>query len=453
MTQHRTITAPSQEKNLPEAAALSVGELVREDSVHRAIYTDPAIFDLEMERIWHKTWIYVGHESQVKKPGDYFATTIGRQPVILVRHKDNKIRVLFNRCSHKGAQLVGDMCGHVKAFRCCYHGWRFATDGKLLTMPLESGYNGTCFNRDNPEIDIQQVPRYDSYRGFVFASLSSEGPDLKTWLGGVASSIDNMVDRAPEGELEITGGVLRYVHDSNWKFFVENLNDLMHPMVTHQSSSQTARIVARRLLAEDEPVPWAVEIFSPFTSEYSFFEEMGLRAFDYGHSYSGGKISIHSAYSDIPGYVEAMEAAYGKEKTLEIFSENRHNTVFYPSATIKGPVQTMRVVKPLAVNKTLIESWTFRLKGAPEAMLERSILYCTLINSSANLVGPDDYEAYHRLQEGLLTQASDWVSMHRYLGRDEVLEDGSIKAKGTSDVVFRNQYKAWKAYMTEGEKG
>jgi len=257
-----------------------------------------------------------------------------------------------------------------------------------------------------------------------------------------------MVERAPEGELEITGGVLRYVHDSNWKFFVENLNDLMHPMVTHQSSSQTARIVARRLMDEDDKVPWAVEIFSPFSNKYSFFEEMGLHAFEHGHSYSGGKISIHSAYSDIPGYVEALESAYGKEKTLEIFSENRHNTVFYPSATIKGPIQTMRVVKPLAVDKTLIESWTFRLKGAPEAMTQRSILYCTLINSSANLVGPDDYEAYHRLQCGLQTQGADWVSMHRYMGEEKVDDNGAITARGTNDIVFRNQFKAWKRYMT-----
>lgn len=433
---------------MSQANTIDIEPLLHKDEVHRKVYTDPDIFDLEMERLWHRTWIYVGHESQVKNPGDYFATTIGRQPVILVRHKDDKIHVLYNRCAHKGAQLVGDTSGCVKAFRCCYHGWRFDTDGALLTIPLEGGYDNTGFCRDNPDTNVKKVPRYDSYRGFVFASLSAKGPDLKTWLGGVASSIDNMVDRSPDGELEVTGGVLRYTHDSNWKFFVENLNDLMHAIVTHQSSSQTARIVAKRVMDEKDEVPWAVEIFSPFTNRYSFFEEMGLHAFEYGHSYSGGKVSIHSAYSDIPGYVEALESAYGKEKTLDIFSENRHNTVFYPSATIKGPIQTMRVVKPLAVDKTVIESWTFRLKGAPEAMTQRSILYCTLINSSANLVGPDDYESYHRLQYGLQSEANDWVSMHRHMDQEIVNADGTIEAEGTNDIVFRNQFKAWKQYMS-----
>ena len=431
-----------------EPEPVDINHLAQEDKVHRSIYTDPAIFALEMERIWERTWIYVGHESQVSEPGQYYATTIGRQPVILTRHTDGEIYVLYNRCAHKGAQLVGDECGRVKELRCCYHGWRFHLDGKLLSIPLEQGYDGTGFDRDNPDANVKTVPRYESYRGFVFASLASDGPDLKTWLGGVASSIDNMVDRAPEGDLEITGGVLRYTHDCNWKFFIENLNDLMHPMVTHQSSSLTARAVAKKTLG-DGPPPSAIEIIAPFTESYSFFDDMGLHAFDYGHGYSGGKTSIHAKYSDVPEYNDAMNKAYGEEKVEEIFAVNRHNTVFYPSATIKGAIQTMRTVKPVSVDKTIIESWTFRLKGAPDELLQRSILYCNLINSSANLVGPDDQEAYRRQQLGLQTEGSEWVLMHRDKGRDEDLGDGHIYAKGSSDLAFRNQYRAWRDYMSK----
>ncbi len=430
--------------------SIDIDHLAQSDKVHRSVYTSPEIFELEMERIWEKTWVFVGHESQVREPGQYYATRIGRQPVLLTRHTDGEIYVLFNRCAHKGAQLVGDCSGKVKELRCCYHGWRFNLDGSLLSIPLEGGYDGTDFGKDDPQANMQRAPRFDSYRGFVFASLAEDGPDLKTWLGGVASSIDNMVDRAPEGDLEITGGVFRYEHDCNWKFFIENLNDLMHPMVTHQSSSLTARAVAKKALGADTPAPAAIEILAPFTESYSFFDNMGLHAFDYGHGYSGGKTSIHANYSDVPEYNEAMESAYGKERVDEIFAVNRHNTVFYPSATIKGAIQTMRIVRPIAADKTIIESWTFRLKGAPDELLRRSILYCNLINSSANLVGPDDQEAYRRQQIGLESQGSDWVAMHRDAGRDEDLGDGHIYAKGSSDLAFRNQYRAWKAYMMNG---
>ncbi len=422
--------------------------LIREDCVHKKVYTDPEVFDLEMERIWNRSWIYVGHDSQVKKPGDYFATSIGRQPVVMTRHKDGKVYVLFNRCAHKGAQVVGDSCGNMPRLRCSYHGYVFDTDGTLLHIPREEGYSGAGFGKGKPESNMQQVPRVDSYHGLVFASLASDGPDLKTWLSGAAVSIDNLVERSPEGRIEIAGGCFRYLHDSNWKMFVENLNDAMHPMVVHQSSSGTAKRVFDERLKEDDPVPFELEMLAPFTNNYEFFEKMGLTAWDYGHSVTGGKFSIHSAYSPIPGYMDALIGKYGEQKAREILAVNRHNTVVYPSFTLKGAITSIRVVKPVAVDKTVIESWVFRQVGAPEELFQRSITYCNLINSHANLVGPDDYEAYHRLQYGLQTQdGNEWVSQHRHLGEDEVDEDGTRHATGTSDMVFRHQFRTWKDYM------
>ncbi len=426
--------------------------LVRKDRVHRDVYTDPEIFKLEMDRIWGRSWVYVGHESQVRNPGDYFATSVGVQPVIMTRGEDGKVHVLYNRCSHKGAKLVDEPCGTAKQMRCPYHGYVFAPDGELLHVPQEIGYENSSYGKGKESARIRSVARVESYRGLVFACLSEEGPDLKTWLGGAAASIDNLADRSPVGELEIAGGCFRYVHDSNWKMFVENLNDAMHPMVVHQSSAGTAKRVFDDLNVDAEKVPFELEMLAPFTTDYSFFEEMGLTAWDHGHSMTGGKISIHSAYSAIPGYMDAMIEAYGEDKAKEILSINRHNTVIYPSFTLKGVITSVRVVKPVAVNKTVIESWVFKQVGAPEELFQRSITYCNIINSHANLVGPDDYEAYHRMQYGLEAQDdNEWITHERYLGEEEEHEDGSITATGTSDMVFRHEFKTWLEYMKDRE--
>ena len=427
-----------------------LASLVRADSVHKKVYTDPDIFELEMERIWNRAWIYVGHDSQVKEPGDYLATSIGRQPVVMTRHRDGKVYVLFNRCSHKGAQVVGDACGSRSQLRCSYHGYVYDTDGTLLHTPKAEGYEGVEFGKGKPGSNMRRVARVESYHGLVFASLAADGPDLETWLGGAATSIDNLVERSPEGRIEVAGGCFRYLHDSNWKMFVENLNDAMHPMVVHQSSSGTAKRVFDERLKEDGPVPFELEMLAPFTNNYDFFEKMGLTAWNYGHSVTGGKFSIHSAYSPIPGYMDALIDKYGERKAQEILAVNRHNTVVYPSFTLKGAITSIRVVKPVAVDKTVIESWVFRQVGAPEELFRRSITYCNLINSHANLVGPDDYEAYHRMQHGLQTRdGNEWVSQHRYLGQEEVDEDGARHATGTSDMVFRHQFHAWKNYMVD----
>lgn len=425
-------------------------ELIRDDAVHRSVYTDPRIFELEMARIWGRAWLYVAHESQIPTRGDYFTTDLARQPVLLVRQDADTFHLLFNRCAHKGTKVCELESGSAPVLRCGYHGWTYEVDGTCRHITGgDAAYGAQGLSRKSDCMNLAKVPRVASYRGFIFASLSPDAPDLESWLGPTAASIDNMVERSPEGRLEVVGGVLRYHHDSNWKFFVENLNDMMHAMIAHQSSAQTARIMGKKLYSDEARLPEEIQILAPFAESTDFFENMGIHAFDHGHSYSGGKTSIHAGYSGIPDYEVAMENAYGRQRMEEIFSMNRHNTVIYPGFTVKGPIQTIRVVKPLSVNETVIESWTLRLVGAPDEMLKRSILYCNLINSPGNLVGPDDHEAYHRVQHGLGAQGNDWVSMQRYLGSDEANDEGGVSATGSSDMVFRNQFRAWKAYMTD----
>ena len=114
--------------------------LVRETEVHRDVYIDEEVFQLEMEHVFANTWAYVGHDSQVPNPGDYYGTTIGTQPILMVRHTDGTVKVLHNRCPHKGTRITTESCGNTgKFFRCPYHAWSFKTDGSLLAIPLEEG--------------------------------------------------------------------------------------------------------------------------------------------------------------------------------------------------------------------------------------------------------------------------------------------------------------------------
>jgi phenylpropionate dioxygenase-like ring-hydroxylating dioxygenase large terminal subunit len=94
--------------------------------VHRSVYTDPAIFDAEMERIFERIWVYCGHVSQIPNPGDYWAVQIGRQPMVMVRDGQRGVQVLYNRCPHRGVQLVGNLKGNTgSVFVCTDHAWSF----------------------------------------------------------------------------------------------------------------------------------------------------------------------------------------------------------------------------------------------------------------------------------------------------------------------------------------
>ena len=345
--------------------------LVQPHQVHRDIYTSPDVFQQEMKHLFANAWVFVGHESQTPQKGDYFSTHIGNQPVIQVRHSTGDIHVLLNRCPHKGTKIVIDRQGNTgKFFRCPYHAWSFKTDGCPLAIPLKKGYEGTGLEDTPSGQGMRAVGDVKNYRGFIFARLAEDGISFEDYFGDSLSSLDNMVDRSPAGRLEVVGPPLRYLHHCNWKMLVENQTDTCHPMVAHESSAGTAVKLYEELdLPEGAPKPAAMQIIAPFMSPYEFFEGMGIRTWPNGHGHTGVKHSIHSDYSEIPGYLDALTESYGAEKAQAILADNRHNTVYFPNIMIKGPIQQLRVFLPLAADRTIVESYIYRLVDAPDELI------------------------------------------------------------------------------------
>ncbi|GIX12872.1 MAG: oxidoreductase [Paracoccaceae bacterium] len=424
----------------------NVTKLVQPHQVHRDIYTSPEVFRLEMKHLFRNTWLFVGHDSQVPKPGDYFTTQLADQPVLMVRHSDGEVHVLYNRCPHKGTKIVIDRSGNTgKFFRCPYHAWSFKTDGCLLAIPLKKGYENTGFEKTEAARGLAPVGAVHNYRGFVFARLAEEGIGFEEYFGESLSSFDNMIDRSPEGRLEVAGPPLRYMHRCNWKMLVENQTDTCHPMVAHESSAGTA-VKIYEAMGNPEPKPMAMEIIAPFMSPYEFFEHMGVRTWPNGHGHTGVHHSIHSNYSEVPGYWEMMVKAHGEEKAKRILSENRHNTVYFPNLMIKGPIQLLRNFIPLAADRTLVESWIYRLVGAPDLLLKRTAMYNRLINAPTSIVGHDDLEMYERAQEGLQADGLEWVNLQRLFSPEEDLSAVAVE-NGTSERQMRNQFAAWVKFM------
>jgi hypothetical protein len=165
------------------------------------------------------------------------------------------------------------------------------------------------------------------------------------------------------------------------------------------------------------------------------------------HGHTGVHHSIHSDYSAVPGYFDKMVAAYGEARAKAILDENRHNTIYFPNLMIKGPIQLIRLFKPISANKTLVESWTFRLVDAPDMLLERTLVYNRLINAPTSVVGHDDVEMYERAQEGLHVDANQWVNVQRLYDPSEQ-PDVTAVSNGTTEWQMRNQFRAWSKFMT-----
>ena len=206
--------------------------------VDRRIYSDPAIFELEMERIFGRAWLFLCHESQIPEAGDFFAAVMGRDNVLVVRQKDGSIKAMLNTCAHRGNAVCRADEGNAKNFLCTYHGWSYGIDGRLLGIP---GYkNFYAGELDKGRLGLAPVAQLATYKGFVFATHDSTAPPLEDYLGTTGRLGLDLI--AARGDMVVVPGIQKFVIDCNWKIAVDNLFDWYHPQVTHASAFRSGAL-------------------------------------------------------------------------------------------------------------------------------------------------------------------------------------------------------------------
>lgn len=422
----------------------NIADLVREDRIHKSAYTDPQIFEMEKEKIFHRVWLFIGHESQVKNPGDFITLDLLGQPLVMVRHRDGKIHVLFNRCGHRGAKVVNEPEGNARIFVCCYHGWSFSTNGSLAGVPQKDDFSKNL-NFDDPARGMMSLPRVDNYRGFVFASFAAQGVSLEEWLGPATAAIDELIAFSPEDQIEFSGGCHRYEYKGNWKHQFENLADVYHPLATHASTiGPDGKQFKRRSGAGGDQ-----GVYQHKDGE-SAIAHFGVWALPNGHTSEMSMFRDMTQHGGVYDKYEAVMAAkFGLEEARDRLKHKRHSLTIYPSLDILIVQQSVRVIRPVAVDRTEVIVYPVRMVGAPDEVFEEVIKFVNITHSAASLIQTDDMEMFTRCQAGLQTDADDWCVVARGLG-DEVSEsNGIVRGDRASEVGQRNQHNVWQSLMNQ----
>lgn len=411
-------------------SAVSFSHLVQPDRVHGSLYTDPAIFEEELRKIWYRTWVYVGHVSEVPNVNDFVMKSIGPQPIIMTRDKDGTVHLLLNRCAHRGNQVCLHDKGNRGSFTCPYHGWTFNNTGTLRGFPFADGYEGV----DKSQLGLGRVTRVGIYKGFVFGSFAADGPTLEEYLGGARDAIDRLCETSPEGEVEITAGFLKHRAKANWKFLVENETDGYHPQFVHASIFQVAKSGIGDLYGSKSTA--VSRDMGMGHTENDLRPEFRLR--DKPMSWFG------TTEDRVPDYVAKMKAAYGDEKARSIMIDGTPHVMIFPNLFI-AEIQIF-VIQPLSVDETVQHVTALQFKGAPD--FNRRLRQQTMGSvGPAGFLLADDSEMYERTQRGVHSRDPEWNYLGRGKHRERRDADGFLVGDATDEVTSRGIWRHYRSLM------
>lgn len=358
-------------------------------NVNRRSFTDPAILAMEQERIFSRCWLYLGHTSELARPGDYVSRQVGGRQLIFTRDARGACHALLNSCTHRGAKVCRERQGNAKSFQCFYHGWIFGLDGKLRHLPDEEAYPEGF--KDRPSSGLQPVPRFETYRGFAFVCFDRDAVPLAGYLGGATEYLDIVADQSEAG-MTIVGGTQEYSIRANWKLLAENSYDGYHAATNHATYLDYLRSTAGGLanialkgegrdLGNGHAV---VEYSAPWGRPVAQWIPMWGEA---------GKAEIAAIYA-------RLVERHGQERADRIATRNR-NLVIFPNLVINDIMAvTVRTFYPVSADYMQINAWA--LAPAEESKWAREYRLFNFLEflGPGGFATPDDIEALEQCQRG-----------------------------------------------------
>lgn len=389
--------------------------------VDTRIYTDPVIFEDEMDQIFEATWVYVGHTSEVAKPGDFKTASIGHNPVVVTHAEDGEIHVFLNECRHRANAVCRKTSGSAGKFECPYHGWVYALNGDLIGVTDPDGYPPEFVKTIGGLVKL----RVATYRGLIFASLTDDVPDIETHLGDVRKYVDLWADLSPEPEFRLLEPHL-YSYSGNWKFQAENAIDGWHARFVHRSAFETVADFGGPPTSSRS----SVGCTRGFDNGYALLERPGI---PYGLSSEQQR-----------EYRELLSKRHASERVDHIW--NVRHIFLFPNVLLFDNL--IRVVQPNSVSNTFVMSYPLQASGVPKD-INRSRLYEVQGRmSTSGMISTDDLEMFAANQTGMRGTKMKWIVLSHGQLHDRRLDGSEIQGEGASELPQRSIYRQWAKMMS-----
>lgn len=431
---------------MPEAFSEMVD--AERSEVDRSLFSDARIFAEEQRKIFSRAWVFVGHESQVPNVGDYFASRMGTDPVIMVRDKEGNIGVFHNSCRHRGMRVCRYDGGNTRLFTCSYHGWSYGIDGRLIGVPaMKESY---CNKLDKSRMGLIRAAQATNYKGSIWATWDEDAVPFLEYLGGARYLLDLTLDShdGTEGGSEVSVGVQKWIIPSNWKLGAENfVGDLYHN-ISHRSVDLVGIGPEGTALRRDEKLMKSMTIVN-----------VGFR--DRGH----GGLNSYLPFDFVderryPGEIGEWFRAADKTRKERLGEDacmvGGVGTIFPNMSFRANQPRQILVWNPISPTETEVWSWYLFDAKAPESvktfMREYALRYC----GPAGMTERDDMENWQGATEGSLGTVVKNYPYNYALGLDEdeqpfeAMPDHPYAKNmtvGASEGNARGFYNQWSIFM------
>lgn len=328
-------------------AAIQIDPANRLFRVARSCYTDPALFETEMDVIFGRCWLYVGHDSELERPNDFLTRRVARRPVIFLRDSAGRVRCFLNVCPHRGAEICRQRKGNSRGFSCIYHGWGFDNSGQNRKVAEEYLYAPGV--KTSGQADLVPVPRFEQYRGFWFLNFDPSACSLVEYLGGASEYIDRVIDQSEQG-IRIMGEAQEYSMRANWKLLAENSTDILHVPTLHPTYLDLIAANSGGQLKRDKVEGQSIDL--------GHGHAVVEREARYGRPIAQW-ISIwgEEAKREIDGIYARLVARFGEARAHRIAKYAR-NLLIFPNLVINDIMSvTVRTFQPIAVDYMEVSAW------------------------------------------------------------------------------------------------
>lgn len=398
--------------------------------VNRRVFTENEHLEREQARVFGKSWIYAGHESEVPNAGDFRSRRVAGRPLILVRGDDGHVRVLFNTCTHRGSLVCRQPRGNAHSFQCPYHAWTFNCRGDLIGVPGESSYSEAF---DRKEFALARPARTDSYRGFIFISFDREAPELSDYLAGAKEYLDLICDQSEIG-MKISEGAQAYSIRANWKLLVENSIDGYHGLPTHQRYFNFLADTGADLRGGLEtPHQKALDLGNGH-AVIEYLSPFGRPVARWVPSF--GEL----AKARIEEKQRRLEERFGAERAFRIAQTGR-NLLIFPNLIVNDIMAiTVRTFFPISPDYMEVNAWNL---GPVEEDIEDTGLrldnFLTFLGPGG-FATPDDVEMLEACQRGFANREVEWSDISRGMLR----ENPTI----SDELQIRTFWRRWHQLLT-----